>query len=104
MEFFSGHITLREIFLLYWESYLLWRQDEVREKIIKQKVSIHPVLKTWRERAKDRDKSDPLICEECNIEMVLYFVCFIYNEYMTRKLGLKYNEVIPSQQFKINTS
>ena len=72
-------------------------------RIIKQNEPIHPVLKTWRERAKDRDKSDPLICEDCNIEMVLYFVCYVYYEYMTRKLGLKYNDTIPLKQFKINT-
>ena len=38
MEFISGHITLREIFLLYWDVYLLWRQDEVRE-VIKENVN-----------------------------------------------------------------
>jgi hypothetical protein len=72
-------------------------------RIIKQNEPIHPVLKTRRERAKGRDKSYPLICEGCNIEMALYFVCYVYYEYMARKLGLKYNDTIPLKQFKINT-
>ena len=38
MELISGNITLREIFLLYWESYLIWRHDEVRE-VVKENVN-----------------------------------------------------------------
>ncbi|MBA7558361.1 hypothetical protein ES705_51160 [subsurface metagenome] len=49
-------------------------------------------------------KKDPLVCEVCNIEMVLVFVCFTYQYDMSKKLGLKPDEVIPSRQIKMDTS
>ncbi len=53
---------------------------------------------------KSIEKKDPLTCEGCNIEMALVFVCFTYQQKMTKKLGLKPDEVIPSMQIKIDTS
>lgn len=38
MEFVTGHITLQEIFLLYWDVYLAWREDEIRE-VVKENVN-----------------------------------------------------------------
>ena len=76
----------------------------ITRKALNQKKSIKPVFKTWRERTKNREKKDPLICEVCNIEMILIFVCFTYNYKMAEKLGLKFDELIPLRQIKINTS
>gem|GEM_PF-3978027 len=50
------------------------------------------------------ERKDPLVCEVCNIEMVLVFVCFTYQYDMNKKLGLKPDEVTPSRQIKIDTS
>jgi hypothetical protein len=76
----------------------------ITRKILKQKNPLNPNFKTWRERAKDRDKRDPLTCDGCGVEMELYFVCYTYYKAMTEHLGLKHNEIIPLKQFKIDTS
>lgn len=76
----------------------------ITRKVLKQKNPLNPILKNWRERAKDRDKCDPLVCDECGIEMELYFVCYTFYKAMSEHLGLKYNEIIPTKQFKINSS
>jgi len=73
-------------------------------KALKQKKLLNPVFKSWRERTKNREAKDPLVCEICNIEMVLVFVCFTYQYAMTKKIGIKPDEIIPSRQIKIDTS
>ena len=73
-------------------------------KVLKQKKPLNPVFKSWRERTKNREGKDPLVCEICNIEMVLVFVCFTYQYAMTKKIGIKPDEIISSRQIKIDTS
>jgi len=73
-------------------------------KALNQKEPIKFIHSSWRKRTKNREKKDPLVCEVCNIEMVLVFVCFTYQYDMSKKLGLKPDEVIPSRQIKIDTS
>ena len=73
-------------------------------KALKQNEPIKPIFTSWRERTKNREKQDPLICAACNIEMVLVFLCFTYQYAMTKKLGLKPDEIIPSKQIKMDTS
>jgi hypothetical protein len=73
-------------------------------KALKQKEPTKPIFKSWHERTKNREGKDPLICEVCNIEMLLVFVCFTYHYKMNKKLGLKSDELIPSKLIKLDTS
>ncbi len=45
--------------------------------------------------------NDPLVCENCSIEMVLIFICFKLEESWPAKLGINVNERIPLKQIKL---
>ena len=56
----------------------------------------------WRERQLLHHGHDRLICENCAAEMVLVAVCFGQPEHETiERLGFKYNDKIPSEQFQL---
>jgi len=60
-----------------------------------------PSPKNWRERQIEYNDKDPLICENCSVEMNLVFVCYGIIEYdLPSKLGLKISDRIPSTQFQ----
>ena len=79
----------------------LYISDEETDVLIK---GYRAVLEKLDSMIKSIEKKDPLTCEGCNIKMALVFVCFTYQQKMTKKLGLKPDEVIPSRQIKIDTS
>lgn len=56
----------------------------------------------WRERQFLHTGQDPLICENCAVEMILVSVCFRQPDHeMMSRLGFKYNDKIPSEQFQL---
>ena len=55
---------------------------------------------TWRERRIQENGKDPLVCENCLIEMQLVFVCYVPDYKNLQKLGISVNERIPNKQFK----
>ena len=57
--------------------------------------------KDWRERLKEFTGKDPLICENCNIEMELILVCYGLNKKWLSKLNIDKWERIPMKQIKI---
>ena len=57
--------------------------------------------KTWRERNIETKGSDPLICQNCSIEMNLVFVCYTSHENWLYKLDLNPFDRIPNKQLKI---
>ena len=73
-------------------------------KALNQKEPLKLIHPSWMKRTKNIERKDPLVCEVCNMEMVLVFVCFTYQYDMNKKLGLMPDEVIPPRQIKIDTS
>jgi hypothetical protein len=57
---------------------------------------------SWRERIHKFTGKDPLICENCSVEMLLIFVCYgpVENDLFS-KLGINFSDKIPSKQFKL---
>ena len=55
---------------------------------------------TWRERRIQENDKDPLICENCFIEMQLVFVCYVPDYKNLQELGISVNKRIPNKQFK----
>jgi hypothetical protein len=60
------------------------------------------IQKRWRERQIEYTGKDPLICENCETEMVLIEVCFgnPKNEFLS-KIGYCISDRIPSMQIKL---
>ena len=61
-----------------------------------------PKHESWRERIQKFTSKDPLICENCSIEMDLVFVCYglVVND-MLSDFNFNSNDKIPSKQFKL---
>jgi hypothetical protein len=61
-----------------------------------------PLQESWRERIHEFTGKDPLICENCSVEMLLIFVCYgpVENDIFS-KLGIDFSDKIPSKQFKL---
>ena len=56
----------------------------------------------WRQRQCEYYGKDPLICENCDIEMDLAFICYSPIEFrLHSKLGLNVDDRIPEKQFKL---
>lgn len=60
------------------------------------KAMVHP---SWRERKIQESGDDPLICEDCLIEMQLVAACFKPNYSLLARLGIAVDERIPNKQF-----
>ncbi len=59
-------------------------------------------IQNWRQRQFEYNGKDPLICENCDIEMELVFICYGPTEFrLHSKLGLKINDRIPDKQFQL---
>ncbi len=56
--------------------------------------------KTWRELHTERTGKDPLICENCFVEMKLVFICFSISNTWCYKLDIGPFERIPAKQFQ----
>jgi hypothetical protein len=118
MEYITGVTTLQAIFTIHWLAYCTWYKGVIRGyglfsnrlkgKLLKlarklfnqpdQKENLPP--KTWRERIHEYTGIDPLICENCSLEMVLIFACFNLEESWLPKLGINASERIPLKQIK----
>jgi hypothetical protein len=59
-------------------------------------------VRNWRQRQFEYNGKDPLICENCDIEMELVFICYGPIEFrLHSKLGLNLDDRIPETQFKL---
>ena len=59
-------------------------------------------IQNWRQRQFEYSGKDPLVCENCSIEMRLVFICYGLTEFrLHSKLGLNLDDRIPGEQFKL---
>jgi len=66
------------------------------------KQNKQPVIQNWRQRQFEYNGKDPLICENCDLEMELVFICYGPIEFrLHSKLGLNVDDKIPEKQFKL---
>ena len=70
-------------------------------KLLKKKNKQRKVKKEWRERLNDYTGHDPLCCDNCGCEMILFYVCYGPEKGILKKLGLHEWERIPIKQFQI---
>ena len=71
------------------------------------KQNKEPSIQNWRQRQFEYNGKDPLVCENCAIEMELVSICYSPIEFrLHSKFGLNLNDRIPEEQFKLvpNTS
>lgn len=59
-------------------------------------------IQNWRQRQCEYSGKDPLVCENCDIEMELVFICYGPIEFrLHSKLGLNLYDKIPEKQFQL---
>lgn len=70
-------------------------------KLLRKKNKQRKVKKEWRERLNDYTGHDPLCCDNCGCEMILFYVCYGPEKGILKKLGLCEWERMPIKQFQI---
>lgn len=80
---------------------LLTRAKEQLEQTTDIKGVVNKSFQDWRERISEYTGKDPLICEDCKVEMKLVFVCYSPNKKWLKKLRIGEKERIPIQQIKL---
>ena len=69
--------------------------------LLNKKKKQRKVKKDWRGRLNDYTGHDPLCCDNCGGEMILFYVCYGPEKGILKKLGLHEWERIPIKQFQI---